>query len=603
MGNDKNDILIEALCKDTEFPELLIFSDSYADANVIGKFISAIANTAATIGEEFGQLVWGIDPTTGEIVGTEFAPQEYFINDIDLTDWLKSKTENLANFFFTSFELDGKQIVVLEISCAASQAIRFENKHYLLAEDRSIIESTSNVSTDQNSLESSDLEGQDMTVANNLETRLSERINQEMNTLKSDIEKLDIEKVTSIDPLLQTLDVKAFFDLLDEPIPSNEQDVIDALVDYEILIPDEMDDYKVSEIGLLCFAKDLSTHPGMRRKHLIITKYSGTNRGANSQRTVIETGYIAAIESIVEFILDNTRTADPITGNPDAIESPYPARAIKELVINAMVHQSLDIEAVNYASPEVEIFDDRIEISNTGYLDVNAATLANTIPMIRNIDLYSMFTRLGLCNHRQHGWQLIIEGCEQAQSPSPMISGLDMDLLIDCIDSAVSPASYDELSVDMERLAPRKPAVAALSLVGEIKAQDDQAAQSDIEPESVPRQNISLGQRTSIKASDAQRRILGETNGNRVIVVLKHPVLFRNMTDLEREMAAYWHSCVLFCNGLPMTNTSLRDRFSLGKSQTAQVSRLLKTCTELGIIKLEDADAPLKLKQYLPAWA
>jgi predicted HTH transcriptional regulator len=80
----------------------------------------------------------------------------------------------------------------------------------------------------------------------------------------------------------------------------------------------------------------------------------------------------------------------------------YPEIALREIVANALIHQDFSISG---AGPLVEIFDDRIEISNPGGLlpSKRLDRLIGTQPESRNEQLARAFRRYKICEERGSG--------------------------------------------------------------------------------------------------------------------------------------------------------------------------------------------------------
>ena len=71
-ADDNLELLIRTLCSlpaETEFVE---FKHDNYDPDMIGKDISALANSACLMDRENAYMVWGIDDKTHDIVGTEY---------------------------------------------------------------------------------------------------------------------------------------------------------------------------------------------------------------------------------------------------------------------------------------------------------------------------------------------------------------------------------------------------------------------------------------------------------------------------------------------------------------------------------------------------
>ena len=96
----------------------------------------------------------------------------------------------------------------------------------------------------------------------------------------------------------------------------------------------------------------------------------------------------------------------------------FPELAVRELVANALIHQDFFITG---AGPMVEIFDDRIEITNPGVPLVDSQRFVDTPPKSRNEALASLMRRIGICEERGSGWDKVASLTELYQLPAPLI--------------------------------------------------------------------------------------------------------------------------------------------------------------------------------------
>jgi ATP-dependent DNA helicase RecG len=96
----------------------------------------------------------------------------------------------------------------------------------------------------------------------------------------------------------------------------------------------------------------------------------------------------------------------------------YPEVAIRELVANALIHQDLSITG---AGPVIELYDDRIEITNPGVPLIEPARFVDTPPLSRNEKLATMMRRCHLCEERGSGWDRIAFEIEVHQLPAPLV--------------------------------------------------------------------------------------------------------------------------------------------------------------------------------------
>lgn len=95
----------------------------------------------------------------------------------------------------------------------------------------------------------------------------------------------------------------------------------------------------------------------------------------------------------------------------------FPQLAIRELVANALIHQNFFVTG---AEPMVEIFDDRIEVTNPGEPLVDTQRLLDAPPESRNEALASLMRRVRICEERGSGIDKVITQVELFQLPAPL---------------------------------------------------------------------------------------------------------------------------------------------------------------------------------------
>ena len=94
----------------------------------------------------------------------------------------------------------------------------------------------------------------------------------------------------------------------------------------------------------------------------------------------------------------------------------YPEIAVRELVANALIHQDFSITG---AGPMVEIFTDRMEISNPGQPLIDTLRFIDEPPRSRNEILAALMRRMNICEERGSGIDKVIFNVEAFQLPAP----------------------------------------------------------------------------------------------------------------------------------------------------------------------------------------
>ena len=79
---------------------------------------------------------------------------------------------------------------------------------------------------------------------------------------------------------------------------------------------------------------------------------------------------------------------------------------------------------------------------------------------------------------------------------------------------------------------------------------------------------------------------------------------YTEMTKTEKVNACYQHTCLLYEEGVELTNQSLRERLNMPKNNSAGASRIIADTVEDGLIKPSNkALESKKFSSYVPYYA
>jgi predicted HTH transcriptional regulator len=181
--------------------------------------------------------------------------------------------------------------------------------------------------------------------------------------------------------VLSCLDYFAYFQLCQTPAPADGSTILYRLKQDKLITEDVGHRWKITNLGALLFARDISSFDALRRKAIRVIKYDGNGKTANATEFVGESGYavffsrlFAHIYSIVprnEQLKDALRVETPV----------YPDLAIRELVTNALIHQDMTMTG---SGPMIDIYNDRIEITNPGIPLIDPQRFLDAFPHSRN---------------------------------------------------------------------------------------------------------------------------------------------------------------------------------------------------------------------------
>jgi len=176
--------------------------------------------------------------------------------------------------------------------------------------------------------------------------------------------------------------------------------------------------FGISNLGAILFAKRLAEFPSISRKAVRVVQYKGNNRLEMLKSDIGNKGYAIGFEGLIKYIEALTPSKEIIQGALRETKTAYPILAIREAVANALIHQDFSVSGV---SPIIEIFDNRIEITNPGTPLVDIRRIIDNPPKSRNEKLASLMRRLRMCEELGTGWDKIAISCEIQQLPAPKI--------------------------------------------------------------------------------------------------------------------------------------------------------------------------------------
>lgn len=175
--------------------------------------------------------------------------------------------------------------------------------------------------------------------------------------------------------------------------------------------------YNISNVGTILFARNLEDFSNLGRKALRIIVYQGDNRVKTIKEHKMDKGYAIGFKDAIEYINDLLPRNEEIGEVFRREVRMYPEIAVRELVANALIHQDFSITGTG---PMVEIFTNRMEITNPGIPLVQTDRFLDSPPKSRNEALASFMRRIGICEERGSGVDKIVFETELYQLPAPL---------------------------------------------------------------------------------------------------------------------------------------------------------------------------------------
>lgn len=124
--------LLDRLRAEPRETEWLEFKANRYDAQALGEYLSALANSACLLGKPRGYLVFGIEDGTHAVVGTRFDPQaEVGQGNQPLPLWLALGLKPKLGFEMHVCQYQGERVVVFEVHPAFDRPVEFYGKAFV----------------------------------------------------------------------------------------------------------------------------------------------------------------------------------------------------------------------------------------------------------------------------------------------------------------------------------------------------------------------------------------------------------------------------------------------------------------------------------------
>lgn len=373
---------------------LIELKENNIDPDEIGTSISAIANACILDKAESGFIVFGVEDSTLQEKGVNFDPFNVKASGQQDMEMYLRQMLIACDFKFFSFKKDNKDFLIIEVCRALGSPAKYKNIPYI-------------------------------------------RIGKNTSALKKypDLErkiwasfqggffwKKSVKANLSSNEVLSFMDFDAYYQMMSLPIPSKIQDILDRFEDEGFVIK-QHGQWHVTNLGALMFARDLKKFENLQYKSPRVITYNGNDKLS----TVIkdqqgQKGYAAGFDDLISWIFSQVPEPEVITKVYREQKVIYPKKAIREIVANALIHQDCEIDGMR---PIIEIYKNRIEISNPGNCLVDPEKIIESTPKARNERMADIMMRLKICESRGSGIDRVIQEIELLQLPAPKFENSD----------------------------------------------------------------------------------------------------------------------------------------------------------------------------------
>ncbi|MBR4837732.1 MAG: putative DNA binding domain-containing protein [Bacteroidales bacterium] len=376
--------LVDHLVSLSKESETVEFKENFHSKEEIGERISALSNSACLHNLPYSYLLFGIENNTHQIIGTSFYSKQKMVGNEELEVWLLNRLNPRIDFQCFDFEYDtGINIALYKIPATENVPVKFLNVGYIRV--------------------------------NSSTRKLIDYPEKEKQIWKNELTdkfllNIAIKNITLTD-IPQYLSTETYFDLMHLPYPSNLQNVATRLSE-ESIISEYDGQYAITNLGTLLLAKNLQDFSSLSRKAVRVIKYKGNNKVETERDTISNKGYALGFTSLIDWVNGQLPANEEIGKSLRKDVRMYPEIAVRELIANCIIHQDFSVKGF----PTIEIYDDRIEISNPGQPIIQSDRFIDEYGS-RNERLTDIMRRMGFCEEKGSGLDKIISLVELYQLP------------------------------------------------------------------------------------------------------------------------------------------------------------------------------------------
>lgn len=476
--------LLNRLIQEKNESEWIEFKVNNADPEKLGQNIAAIANGAMLLNRDRGFIVYGIEDKTRKKVGTELRLKTLTIGGGEnFENWVNRLIEPRLTIELIDFEENGLNFSVVCVEVTYDRPVRFNGIEY--------------IRIGENTKKLKDFPNKERALWLATGRRKFEHAVALSNQAIEDIKNL--------------LDVEVFYKLSNIPVPQNDAEWVRRFISVGLLVDNLQGTFDITNLAAILLAKDTGQFQSTVHKSVRVIKYKGDDKQDSEYEFESKRGYAVAFSDLIKNILDAITKGEEYHEGIRRRTYLYPEIAIREIVANALIHQDFTVSG---ASPVIEIYENRIEVSNPGNSLIEMDRILDE-RRSRNEKLASMMRDLGLCEERGGGLDKAIITLELRRLPAP-----------------------------------------------DFKASQD-----------------------SFRA------------------VLFGPKPFNKMSKLDKQRACFYHCIIRYIKEDYMSNTTLRERFSLEDKDYQLASAVISDAIKAGRIVPAEFKQGNKNAKYIPYWA
>lgn len=393
MGFELHDgeAFISHLCEMPSETSWFEFKVDTFNPETVGKYVSGMANAAMLARKQHAFMIWGIENNTHRIVGTNVRlATAKGSGEIDLLFWLSQKLRPKINLSIETINIADKRVEMLVIEPGYQHPVSFDGQEYIRV-------------------------GSSLTPLR--EHTEKQRAIWQITTSYS-FEPSTLIPHISADEIFNQFRIKRFLKLFDIEDRSHEA-MINILIQKGLIINNMQGGFEVKALLGLCCAKDINLYPELRYKAPRIIVYKGTSNLDTDHDDEGQLGYAIGFQGFFDAVLGYIPSREEMSHGLRKKIYDLPEVAIRELIANAIVHQDFTVAGKR---PTVEIYKDRVRISNAGIPLIDVERFIDGGTQTRNPEFARLMREAKICEQRGSGVDRAVKAIERAVLPPPLFA-------------------------------------------------------------------------------------------------------------------------------------------------------------------------------------
>lgn len=375
---------LQALPRESEWVE---FKGNNWNPEKLGSNISALSNAALLEGKRYAYIVYGIEDKTHALIGTNFNPDKTKIKGQEIENYIATLLQPRTTFKIITHKIEDKELVIFQINTPVGHPLRYKGTAYIRVGSYT----------------------KELKDHSDKEARLWKKLSKEV------FEKTLASSYMNASDALEKIAFTHVFRMLNIPLSESREAILEKLVE-EKLLHLRLKKYAVTNLGAILFANDLNEFPDISRKSPRVVIYKGKNKLDTIKEQEGIKGYAIGFKGLINYINDQLPSNEEIGRVFRKEVKMYPELAIRELVANALIHQDFSIKGTGVM---IEIYSDRIEITNPGKPMIDTNRFIDHSPESRNEALARFMRRIKICEERGSGIDKVVSQVETYQLPAP----------------------------------------------------------------------------------------------------------------------------------------------------------------------------------------